>query len=172
MIPIMLGCYFLLPKQSEVAVVVFLMAGLTDWLDGWVARYTNNITQLGTFLDPVADKMMTVTASMMVVVRCQDVFLVSSLFIIVLREVFMLGLREWTANIRLSHITKVARLAKFKTFLQFVSLAGVMLYAQGDGQVPIYLIGMLAVTATFSLITLLQYLIRVWPHLTAVSDGG
>src|ERR1700722_16578180 len=102
------------------AVILFAAAGLTDWLDGYVARRDNEITTIGQFLDPIADKLLVASVILMLVYNQQISGLsVLPAVIILLREVAVSGLREYLAGLRVS--VPVSRLAKWKTALQLIA---------------------------------------------------
>ena len=105
-IPVFVIAYFLSPDQKNtVAVAVFVLAALTDWLDGFLARKLKEVSPFGAFLDPVADKLIVCTALVLLVsddnvsdqVLFQSIFTIS-VIIIIGREVSVVALREWMAE--------------------------------------------------------------------------
>ena len=86
-----------LPNQNLVATVIFTLAAITDWLDGWLARKLNQTSAFGAFLDPVADKLM-VAAALIILVQLGRVDAIVAL-IIIGREIAISALREWMAQI-------------------------------------------------------------------------
>ena len=100
--------------------LIFFVAAVTDWFDGYLARRWNQSTRFGAFLDPVADKFL-VCASLLVLVHLQrtDVFVA---LIIIGREIAISALREWMAKIGASKSVAVHMLGKLKTTVQMVAI--------------------------------------------------
>jgi cardiolipin synthase len=103
------------------ALFLFILAGLTDWLDGHVARRNGEVSKIGQFLDPIADKLL-VAAVILLLVNNGRIsgFSVLPAVIILLREVAVSGLREFLAEVRVS--VPVTLLAKWKTAIQLIAL--------------------------------------------------
>jgi cardiolipin synthase len=107
--------------SAWVALFLFGAAGLTDWLDGYMARRDNQVSMIGQFLDPIADKLLISAVILLLVYNSQiDGPAVIPAVIILLREVAVSGLREFLAGVRVS--VPVSQLAKWKTFIQIVAL--------------------------------------------------
>ncbi|SMX40609.1 CDP-diacylglycerol--glycerol-3-phosphate 3-phosphatidyltransferase [Maliponia aquimaris] len=120
--------YFARPLADWCALVLFLTAAITDWFDGHLARSWQQITKLGTMLDPIADKAMVLIALMVIVgFSSWSPWLVLPATMIVFREVFVSGLREFLGTT--AGTLKVTKLAKWKTTAQMVAIA--VLFAQG-----------------------------------------
>ena len=103
------------------AVILFTAAGITDALDGYLARRDNQVTKLGQFLDPIADKLLVSAVILLLVWNKQiDGDTVFPAIIILLREVAVSGLREFLAEVRVS--VPVSKLAKWKTGIQLTAL--------------------------------------------------
>lgn len=100
---------------------LFSVAAVTDWLDGYMARRENEVSRIGQFLDPIADKLL-VSAILLLLVYNQKItgMTVVPAVIILLREVAVSGLREFLADIRIS--VPVSKLAKWKTGIQLLAL--------------------------------------------------
>jgi CDP-diacylglycerol--glycerol-3-phosphate 3-phosphatidyltransferase len=111
------------------SIVVFLLALLTDWYDGWVARHWGYITRWGTFLDPLADKI--VTSSAFVSFIYLNLVPAWTVWAIVLRDIVITLLRSYAEYKEKPFDT--SRLAKTKTFLQFVVLFYILLLYVGQG---------------------------------------
>ena len=123
-----------------VAVSLFILAGLTDWLDGYVARRENDITAMGQFLDPIADKLLVASVLLMLVYNQQISGLsVLPAVIILLREVAVSGLREYLAGLRVS--VPVSRLAKWKTAVQLIALGFLIVGHYAPDAIPATAIG-------------------------------
>jgi CDP-diacylglycerol--glycerol-3-phosphate 3-phosphatidyltransferase len=120
--------YFHRPYADWFALILFIAAALTDWIDGHLARSWKQVTKIGTMLDPIADKAMVVIALMVIVgYSSMSPWLVLPATFILFREVFVSGLREYLGD--RSGTLKVTKLAKWKTTAQMVAIA--VLFAQG-----------------------------------------
>ncbi len=159
-IPIILVLLFV-PKTwaAWVALAFFTSAGITDWLDGYLARRGNEVTRVGQFLDPIADKLL-VSAVILVLVSIQQIdgLTIFPAIIILMREVAVSGLREFLAGLQVS--VPVSRLAKWKTTIQMIALGFLMI---GDRYAPSFIpataIGDLGlwVAGGFTLVTAWDY---------------
>jgi len=120
--------YFTRPYADWFALMLFISAAITDWLDGYLARAWRQETKLGAMLDPIADKAMVVIALMVIMgYSSMSPWLVLPATVILFREVFVSGLREYLGDT--AGTLKVTKLAKWKTTLQMVAIA--VLFAQG-----------------------------------------
>ena len=122
-IPIIVICIYMKePYFGWIAFFLFCLASITDYFDGYIARLRNEITNFGTFLDPIADKLLVAAVILILtskgVIRDWDTI---PALIILLREITVSGLREYLAGIKVS--IPVSRIAKLKTFLQLSALA-------------------------------------------------
>ena len=120
--------YFTRPYADWFALILFLTAAITDWFDGYLARAWKQETKLGTMLDPIADKAMVVIALMVIIgFSSWSAWLVLPATVILFREVFVSGLREYLGDT--AGTLKVTKLAKWKTTFQMVAIA--VLFSQG-----------------------------------------
>ena len=120
--------YFARPFADWYALALFVGAAITDWFDGYLARSWKQETKLGAMLDPIADKAMVVIALMVIVgYSSMSPWLVLPTTVIMFREVFVSGLREYLGDT--AGTLKVTALAKWKTTVQMVAIA--VLFAQG-----------------------------------------
>jgi len=120
------------PTADWVAIALFAVAGLTDFLDGWLARRLGQITAVGAMLDPIADKaMVAIALAVLLGLFGLEGWLVIPVAIILLREVVVSGLREYLGDVKLP----VTGLAKWKTSVQMVAIALLLLFAQIGWQV-------------------------------------
>lgn len=120
--------YFSRPAADWFALILFVLAAVTDWIDGYLAREWKQETKLGAMLDPIADKAMVVIALMVIVgYSSMSPWLVLPATFILFREVFVSGLREFLGDT--AGTLKVTPLAKWKTTLQMIAIA--VLFAQG-----------------------------------------
>ena len=102
--------------------LIFALACLTDWLDGYLARTLGQVSALGTFLDPVADKLVVAVALVFLISENGMHHLAIPAAVIVGREIIISALREWMAEIGKRTSIAVSFLGKFKTFIQMVAL--------------------------------------------------
>ena len=125
--------YFTRPYADWFALVLFVLAAVTDWFDGYLARAWKQETKLGALLDPIADKAMVVIALMVIIgFSSWSPWLVLPATVILFREVFVSGLREYLGDT--AGTLKVTRLAKWKTTLQLVALGALILGGAVHGQ--------------------------------------
>ena len=114
--------YFNRPFADLFALVLFLIAAVTDWFDGFLARLWNQQSRFGTMLDPIADKAMVVIALMVITgFQGMNPWILLPATVIIFREVFVSGLREFLGA--KASLLAVTRLAKWKTTAQMVSIA-------------------------------------------------
>jgi len=142
------------PVGYAVAFALYVVVALTDYLDGYLARAQGTVSKLGTFLDPIADKIM-VAAVIMMLVATHDIegFHLIAGLVILMREIMVSGLREFLGPLQVS--LPVSRLAKWKTALQLIAL-GAMILAGAVPQWPtLRLIGLTALwgAAMLTLVT-------------------
>jgi len=142
---------------------VFALAGVTDWLDGYLARRWRQISAFGAFLDPVADKLMVVAALVMLVSRHGTVWLAVPAIIITGREIAVSALREYMAELGQRGIVAVSLTGKVKTTCQMVALL-LLLYHQPVFALPTHAIGMtlLYIAAGLTLWSMIVYLRAAW----------
>lgn len=120
--------YFTRPYADWFALVLFLAAAITDWFDGYLARAWKQETKLGAMLDPIADKAMVVIALMVIIgFSSWSPWLVLPATVILFREVFVSGLREYLGAA--AGTLKVTKLAKWKTTCQMVAIS--VLFSHG-----------------------------------------
>lgn len=152
------------------ATFIFWMAAVTDWLDGYLARYLNQGSAFGAFLDPVADKLM-VAAALIVLVKLNLVDVIIA-FIIIGREITISALREWMAQLGESKSVAVSMLGKFKTAFQMVAIL-FLLY-----QEPIFGIStlwwgtlLIYLAAVLTLWSMVYYLMLAMPQIRKKTRG-
>jgi CDP-diacylglycerol--glycerol-3-phosphate 3-phosphatidyltransferase/cardiolipin synthase len=167
MIPLLVGLFYvpasvLHPATRDIfAALAFLIAALTDWFDGWLARRWNQTSAFGAFLDPVADKLM-VCAALIVLLALRRVDAFVALLIIG-REITISALREWMATIGASASVAVHRLGKFKTAGQMIAIP-CLLYDQLIFGVSARIVGtiLILIAAVLTVWSMLYYLQRAW----------
>lgn len=180
-IPLLVVVFYLPVWWSHLgASIIFAIASVTDWLDGYLARYLKQSTKLGAFLDPVADKLMVSIALVLIVAEptFQYVSVTSSVVsipsflmtipaaIIVAREIIVSALREWMAELGKRKSVAVSSLGKLKTTVQMLALT-VLLYCDNSTKAPIVFIGytLLYVAALLTIWSMFFYLKSAWKQL-------
>jgi len=175
MIPLVVGLFYIPgtwmaePARDTLAAWAFIIAALTDWFDGWLARRWNQTSAFGAFLDPVADKLM-VCAALIVLLDLGRVDAFISL-IIIGREITISALREWMAKIGASASVAVHRLGKFKTAAQMVAIP-CLLYDQPLFGLSSRILGdvLIIIAAVLTVWSMLYYLQRAWPAIREKSQ--
>ena len=123
LIPVFVILFYLPFSWSFLAsAMVFVLAAVTDWLDGYLARRLNQSTSFGAFLDPVADKLMVVIAIVLLVNEQQTAWFTIPALVVVGREILVSALREWMAEIGKRTSVAVSWLGKVKTFVQMLAI--------------------------------------------------
>ena len=174
LIPVLVVLYYTRIPDRELWVTgIFVVAALTDWLDGFLARQLGATTRLGAFLDPVADKLI-VSSALVLLVSDSDVLgrvIDPSLFaiavcIIVGREIVISALREWMAEMGERGVVQVGILGKIKTTFQMVSIV-LLLYMNPVYGLPVFTIGeiLFYVAALLTLWSMWVYLKAAAPYL-------
>jgi cardiolipin synthase len=169
LIPLVVGVFYLpehwLPLQDRnfTATLVFIVAAITDWFDGFLARRWNQTSAFGAFLDPVADKLMVAGALLVLVQldRCNAILA----FIIIGREITISALREWMAQIGASKSVAVHSLGKIKTAAQMVAIPMLLYYEVVFGAIDTRFWGdkLLWLAAVLTVWSMLYYLQKAWP---------
>lgn len=175
LIPMFVVVYFLpYGWANEVTTALFIVAGITDWLDGYLARKLGQYSSFGAFLDPVADKLMVAAALLVLLAdpRIQAQVFDARLFTVVVivilgREIAVSALREWMAEIGSRSSVAVSVVGKFKTASQMLA-TGFLLWREPLAGLPILQIGegLLYMAAGLTLWSMLVYLRAAWPILT------
>jgi CDP-diacylglycerol--glycerol-3-phosphate 3-phosphatidyltransferase len=176
LIPVLVLVFYLPYQWTNFAsAAVFILAALTDWLDGWIARRFDQYSAFGAFLDPVADKLMVAVALVLIVQGHPTPWMAFWAAVIVGREIAVSALREWMAEIGQRATVKVAAFGKVKTIVQMTAVA-CLLYSVTPEKPPrppawmgepIFHVGdwLLAAAALLTLWSGYQYLRAAWPAL-------
>ena len=154
------------PYDYAITFVLYCIVGITDYFDGYLARAQGQISKLGQFLDPIADKIMVASVIIMLMASrradgdapiIQDWTVIPAL-VIMLREIIVSGLREFLAELKVS--LPVSRLAKWKTTFQLVSLGALILGGAMPSEHWVHLVGVTALwaAAALTLVTGWDYL--------------
>ena len=146
--------------------VLFALAAVTDWLDGYLARRMNQTTPFGAFLDPVADKLIVVSALIVLITYHHNAWLTIPSLIIVGREIVISALREWMAEMNDSVAIAVSYLGKVKTTLQMIAIT-LLLIVPVESQSIAMTMGytLLYLAAVMTLWSMWQYLRAAWTSL-------
>lgn len=167
----LLVCVYLVPfdawgehSRNLVATILFILASITDWLDGWLARRLGQQTELGAFLDPVADKLLVCVALVMLL----DLGRINAgiAIIIIGREITISALREWMASIGARKSVAVSWMGKVKTAVQMLAIP-MLLYHDPIGSFDCQYWGswMITLAAIQTFISMAYYLKQAWPQL-------
>ena len=154
---------FLIFGNYLICVLLFFLAGLTDYFDGYFARKYNAVSELGEILDPIADKILVVfiLIGLSVELDSQLMALLSSL--IIAREIGVAALRDYSARNNLSERTKVTFLAKAKTSVQLLTIGLYLLALAISFNLLIVVSDIFLIVATFiTLYTGYQYILNVF----------
>jgi CDP-diacylglycerol--glycerol-3-phosphate 3-phosphatidyltransferase len=156
--------YWSSPWARPAAAIIFLLAAITDWLDGYVARRLQQTSQFGAFLDPVADKLIVSTALILIVQSDPRIVIAALAAIIIGREIAVSALREWMAGLGTRHRVAVSGYGKLKTITQMTGLC-CMLFAQPLLGLPTYDIGVafLVFAAGLTVWSMFGYIRAAWP---------
>ncbi len=183
-IPFLVVIFYLPVAWAHLAAaILFSLACITDWLDGYIARSFKLSTKLGAFLDPVADKIMVSVVLVLLVGEPQFQFIslpwavyaiptaciTVPAAIIVSREIIVSALREWMAEIGKRTSVAVSRLGKFKTTIQMLALIA-LLYCDAATPALIVIGGyiLLYISAVLTIWSMVIYLKAAWPTMRDV----
>tara|TARA_B100001758_G_C18052705_1_gene423990 strand:- start:51 stop:605 length:555 start_codon:yes stop_codon:yes gene_type:complete len=156
---------FLLNTESSrfFAFLFFLIASITDYLDGFFARYMKQHTSFGEFLDPIADKLLVITTLILLLSENNDIFFVIPVVIIISREFLVIAIRQRLAEVGGQIKLKVILISKFKTAIQLFALL-MLIYKYHFFGVDIYILGIyfLQVASLLTLISFFYYAKKSW----------
>jgi CDP-diacylglycerol--glycerol-3-phosphate 3-phosphatidyltransferase len=160
LIPLLIAVYFSSVSYAmPIAAIIFTIAGLTDLLDGYLARKLNQTSAFGAFLDPVADKLIVTCALVIVVYRHPSMHVLIPALIIIGREITVSALREWMASIGSRGKVSVSYLGKIKTTVQIIAIIFLLWYHPIMG-IPTFKVGqwLLDIAAILTVISMIDYL--------------
>ncbi len=163
LIPVFAAAFYLPGWWGYIlATLLFSLAAVTDWFDGYLARSRNEITPFGRFLDPVADKLLVATALVLLVEAGRTPALLAA--IIIGREIVIGALREWLAQH--ATIVHVSLLGKWKTGMQMAAIIALLLHESVLG-LNMHLVGagLLWIAAILTLWSAYEYLRDTWDEL-------
>jgi len=176
LIPAFIVAYYLArPWAHALATGLFILAALTDWLDGYLARRLEQTSPFGAFLDPVADKLMIAAALVLLVAdpyvqaHVLDTRLFAVMVLVILgREIAVSALREWMSEVgKRSHVA-VSVIGKAKTSAQMIAIP-FLLWRDPFWDLPVFQLGeiLLYSAAALTLWSMLSYLKAAWPNLVS-----
>jgi len=166
----MLVLVFYLPTdwRFPLSAAVFGLAGITDWLDGYVARKYDLATPFGAFLDPVADKLIVVVALTMLVELHNSALFTLPAAVIIGREIVISALREWMAELGKRKSVAVGQIGKFKTTFQIMAILVLLLFNPAHFPVMTSIgLVLLYLAAILTLWSMIVYLRAAWPDFRA-----
>lgn len=144
------------------AAIIFIIAALTDWLDGYLARKLKQTSDFGAFLDPIADKLM-VAVALILLVALERTYAIYAI-IIISREITISALREWMAQMGKRGSVAVASIGKFKTAAQMIAITLLLINDFDFYGLNLHWIGqfLMFVASVLTLWSMLYYLKMAW----------
>lgn len=172
LVPILVIVFYLPYKWSfYAAAFIFIIASITDFFDGFLARKLEQQTSFGAICDPVADKLIISIVLILLVSEYNTIFFTLPALIIVGREIVISGLREWMSEIGKRTDVKVSMIGKIKTAIQMISIIILLYGSHGDSTWFMNLgFVLLYVAAFLTLWSMFLYLKAAWPHFSLNSD--
>jgi len=167
LIPVFIAFFYLpVAHANQICAGIFALAAITDWMDGYLARKLGQMSVFGAFLDPVADKLMVITALILLVEVDPTPALAIPTIIIIGRELSISALREWMAEIGERAKVAVTIIAKMKTAAQMTAIL-LLIYREPIWEIPVYTIGyvLLYVSAVLTVWSMLVYLKAALPSM-------
>jgi CDP-diacylglycerol--glycerol-3-phosphate 3-phosphatidyltransferase len=157
------------PISTVGAALVFIVASITDWLDGWLARKMNQTSEFGAFLDPVADKLLVSVALILLLHRMDNAFITLAAMVVIGREIVVSALREWMAQAGNRASVAVTSLAKLKTGFQMTAIPILLWYPSEPAGEYLRLLGLvlLGIAVVLTLWSMAIYFKVFWPALKA-----
>jgi CDP-diacylglycerol--glycerol-3-phosphate 3-phosphatidyltransferase len=142
---------------------IFLLAAITDWFDGYLARALNQTSAFGRFLDPVADKLMVAAALVLLVQATPRIEMVVPAIVIISREITISALREWMAELGKRANVAVSHIGKWKTTAQMAAIT--ILLTQEAVLLPLGYI-LLYIAVILTIWSMVIYVRAAWPELS------
>ncbi len=175
LIPLIISLYYVpgdwlsMEWKNELATAVFILAAVTDWLDGYLARRLNQMSAFGAFLDPVADKLI-VAGALIVLLQLERVDALVAL-IVIGREIAISALREWMAKMGQAKSVAVAFIGKLKTVTQMIAIPLLLYHDSLFDLLDCQWLGtvLINVAAVLTVVSMLYYLRKALPHAGARS---
>ncbi|WP_374586523.1 CDP-diacylglycerol--glycerol-3-phosphate 3-phosphatidyltransferase [Pseudoduganella sp.] len=171
LIPLVVGVFYFpdtwlsAHERNATATAIFIVAAVTDWFDGFLARRWNQTSAFGAFLDPVADKLMVAAALLVIVNLRQDPWHPILALVIIGREITISALREWMAQIGASKSVAVHSIGKIKTAAQMTAIPLLLYQDVLFGAIDTRVIGhmLLWLASVLTVWSMFYYLKKAWP---------
>ena len=168
----LLVLFFLLNIENNrlICCTIFIIASVTDWFDGYLARRWQVESPFGAFLDPVADKVLVAAALILLSADIfyvyPQIYIILPAIIIISREILISGLREWMAEKGRREAVKVSSLGKYKTTFQMLAIS-CLLYGKKIYIIDLQSLGtvLLVISAGLTLLSMMNYFINAWPYM-------
>ncbi len=168
-IPLFLLFYYWHPESwgQWLALIIYTVAAISDYLDGYLARKYQEVSAFGAFLDPVADKLMVCAVLIVVLADNPSLWMVLATLVIVGREIWISALREWMASMNMRDAVAVSNVGKWKTTVQMLAL-GFLIYREPFLGLPIWQIGqgLLIIAVVLTIYSMILYNLGAWRILT------
>jgi len=168
LIPVFITVFYLPYSWAPaMATFIFWFAAMTDWFDGYLARKLEQQSVLGAFIDPLADKLMVVSALLIILTKHpENNWLLFPTLIIISREILISSLREWMSTMDKGKTVAVSFFGKAKTAGQMIALL-FLIYEQDIFGLPTYTIGLglLVLAAFLTIVSMVLYIKAAWPTL-------
>ena len=151
-------------KYRDISAYIFLLALITDYLDGFVARNFNQTTAFGAFLDPIADKLLVVITIFLLARSLDSIIFILSSLIIISREFLVIAIRQRLAELKSNIPLKVNNLGKIKTGFQMAALFSLLHSNAALGAIDLHIIGLLLlfIAAVLTVISFIYYVRNAW----------
>ncbi len=170
LIPVFIAAFYMpYDWAPALATFIFWFAAITDWFDGYLASKLNQQSSLGAFIDPLADKLMVISALLIILVKHpENNWLLLSSLIIISREIFISSLREWMSSLGKDKVVAVSFFGKAKTVAQMFALL-FLIYENDIFGLPTYTfgVGLLVWSAILSIVSMIVYIKSAWQTLSA-----
>ena len=162
----LIALFFILDdgKYRDISAYIFLLALITDYLDGYIARNYDQTTAFGAFLDPIADKLLVVITIFLLARSLDSIIFILSSLIIISREFLVIAIRQRLAELKTNVPLKVNNLGKIKTGFQMSALFGLLHSNIVFGIINLHIIGILLlfIAAVLTVISFIYYVRNAW----------
>ncbi|MDF1684597.1 MAG: CDP-diacylglycerol--glycerol-3-phosphate 3-phosphatidyltransferase [Legionellaceae bacterium] len=167
LIPVFIIVFYLPWSWGQsAAAAIFVLASITDWLDGYLARKLKQTSSFGAFLDPVADKLLVASSLLLLVGAGDRGYITIPAIIIVGREIIISALREWMAEIGSRASVAVNYVGKIKTAMQMIAVILLLAFKPMMSWLGLIGVILLYIAAILTIWSMIAYLIVAWSELT------
>jgi CDP-diacylglycerol---glycerol-3-phosphate 3-phosphatidyltransferase len=167
LIPVFIAVFYLPWSWGQgAAAVIFMIASITDWLDGYFARKLKQISSFGAFLDPVADKLLVASSLLLLVSAGDRGYITIPAIIIVGREIIISALREWMAEVGSRASVAVSYVGKIKTAMQMTAIVLLLAFQPASSWLGVLGVILLYVASILTIWSMVAYLMVAWTELT------